>query len=458
MSSGSSAQIERRRDSAGIAIPVLRSGLRVLTLAIFLVLTFRVLQYLPQGSWTRELAVVTLGAMYLLLYLPERLAVGVILSKVEAYVSMLMLIPLFSAFAAWRVFGQPLSFGILAERGIVLVAVAPLILLALRRKVIFVGDLEKALLLLGWTSLLAFSVVTLFVDPSNYLEYGRGLVEGGIVEAPKFKLDTTFLVFGFMYYALCITDKQQRWKAGLALPFLVYLVLGAGGRFQLLSLLGAYVFLIVRGCSIKQTIVYMVIGIVASTALMASLYLVAGEALAELGTRFVAAFKVVLTGELGDDASANARILEWLIVAPYILENWLFGNGELSHQWEGGYESRFDYFYPSDIGIVGALYTYGIVGTIVFGYQFVLAYKVSSPVVTSTWKWKRLERASIGFLLYFAFYSLSTGMFVHSPEVNLFFIAIAYWLSLQRVDMLHVEFGVKPNDERNSGSEKGHDA
>ena len=39
----------------------------------------------------------------------------------------------------------------------------------------------------------------------------------------------------------------------------------------------------------------------------------------------------------------------------------MWGNGRLSSRWEGGFKSRMDYFYVSDIGVLGAIFLYGCV-------------------------------------------------------------------------------------------------
>ena len=97
--------------------------------------------------------------------------------------------------------------------------------------------------------------------------------------------------------------------------------------------------------------------------------------------KFTDAFTVVLTGEPSDDASANARLVETASALPYIEKNWLLGNGDISRQWHGGYEGVLGaFFYPSDVGIIGTIYLYGLLGLLLFAIQFVFAIRFSNRI------------------------------------------------------------------------------
>jgi protein-S-isoprenylcysteine O-methyltransferase Ste14 len=85
---------------------------------------------------------------------------------------------------------------------------------------------------------------------------------------------------------------------------------------------------------------------------------------------FSDAFSVAFTGSNVEDVSANVRIYETLTAWTYIQKNPLLGNGTLSNQWEGGSQGTLGYFYPDDIGVIGAVFTVGVVGLLLFMAQF----------------------------------------------------------------------------------------
>jgi len=216
----------------------------------------------------------------------------------------------------------------------------------------------------------------------------------------------------------------------MAMPFLLFLILVEGGRSLLLSVFGSLVFFVYRWSSFGRIIRMTPKLLFVSLLLFAALLLFKQDYLVHLGMKFGDAINVVLTGEKTADASANARIVETLITMPYIAEHWAFGNGDLSNQWKGGFESRFGHFYPSDIGIIGTFFLFGIIGVLLFSIQFMFAVRYANRLPKNGGEHSALVSAAKGFLLYHATHSLVTGKFVHFVEIGLLFIAILYWAAL----------------------------
>jgi hypothetical protein len=157
--------------------------------------------------------------------------------------------------------------------------------------------------------------------------------------------------------------------------------------------------------------------------------------MSSLGGKYIDAFGVILTGEEGSDASANARISETLVALPYIQKNFLLGSGDVSHRWGGGYEGVLGaYFYPSDIGIIGVLFVYGAIGFALFAGQFIFAVQFSARISSYGFH-TPLGDACKGYLLYVVLYSLVTGKFAHYSFVSLFFVAILLCITLHLRDV-----------------------
>ena len=115
---------------------------------------------------------------------------------------MLFTIPIPSAVAAQREFGQPLVYGILAQRGVALIAVSTLLTYqALATNVITLGDIERSLLVLAWITLTLYFAMHLFFDPSSYYyEYGAGFVTSPVSGDATFAFDAGFIIYALYYY------------------------------------------------------------------------------------------------------------------------------------------------------------------------------------------------------------------------------------------------------------------
>jgi hypothetical protein len=351
----------------------------------------------------------------------------------ELYVlAMMALTPLLSGLAASREFGQPLIYGVLAQRANILAAGALIILYLFRKELIAWRDVQGALLLLAWTTLGIYLLMHLLLDPAAFVEFGRGLVGGGASSEFEFKFRSEFIIFGFIFYAfLGFRNKSRRYWL-LSLPFIGYLLIIEGGRSLLVSLFAAFFIFAVRWGSFSRLIALAPKILIAGMLLLALLYASNAAYVHQLAGKFADAFTALTVGERTEDASANSRILQAAIAAPYVKKHWIIGNGDLSKQWRGGYEGVLGgRFFPSDIGIVGVLYMYGSLGTLLFTLQFYFAYRYSRMASIAEEATPLLD-AIKGFLLYFAIHSLVTGKFAHYSEIGLIFIALIYCFVLEQ--------------------------
>ena len=127
----------------------------------------------------------------------------------------------------------------------------------------------------------------------------------------------------------------------------------------------------------------------------------------------------------GEDAT-NFSFLARIDQLNIVRENGLFflmtGYGSLSNQWMGGLASRFEYFHPSDLGLIGVLFVYGILGAYLFLHIALLA----SREIRSVRIGASAERIAFnGLLLYLIISSLATGQLVFQAEVGLTVLAFA---------------------------------
>lgn len=413
--------------------PGLSRPFRLGVLALVLPLSFRTFQFFPGMPLLQEAWFVLMALALPMVYLPWRLRTGRRLAWFESYVLLLMtVIPIWSAVAAHHEFSQPLLYGLLAQRGMVLVAAVPLMTrMALDRGWLQFKDLKDALVLLAWGTMGIYLIMSLLLDPSAYFAaYGLGFVSGPGKNA-QFKFDVVFIIFGFYYYAFRGLRTHARTDHLLSASFLLFLILVINGRSLLLFLIGVYLFCAIIWTPRKAKLISLLPKIAISFAILwLSLSLLVPEFTHSLVSKFSDAFTVVFTGEMTDDASANSRIQQTLVATPYIFKNWLFGNGIISAQWSGGFEIVIgDYFHPPDIGIIGILFLYGVVGTLLYSVQFIFGAVFGRRITTASGAQTNLVRALKGMIIFTGLRSLATAQFVYFPEVTLFAIALLWTLN-----------------------------
>jgi hypothetical protein len=115
----------------------------------------------------------------------------------------------------------------------------------------------------------------------------------------------------------------------------------------------------------------------------------------------------------------------------------LFGNGDISHWWRGGYDVLIGHFYPTDIGWVGIIYVYGVAGLVFFNQQatFLASYyrKLGAE------KNQVFTKSLIAFLVYYLIHSITNGMVAFSPYVGILFLVLLAHTSALRQQRLVTE-------------------
>jgi O-antigen ligase len=127
-----------------------------------------------------------------------------------------------------------------------------------------------------------------------------------------------------------------------------------------------------------------------------------------------------------DDPSANARILQTAVALPLVEDNIFFGTGSVSNQWNDGYKGLFGYFHPSDLGVLGIIFVYGVFGFAIFIFQYILMWRQKILLISAIHSRRntRFLLAIMACLLFMLFSSITTGSFAFSTEQSLFFLAI----------------------------------
>lgn len=275
--------------------------------------------------------------------------------------------PFYSALRSMMEFGQPFIFGLLAQRGWMLVGSGVIIFYLLSNHRLTIDDVKKSFLIISWTSLIIFSFLAITYDPSMHREIASYATAGVGERGVRFRFQTYFIIFGLIYYFIkYLSDKKRVDVISFSL-FFSYILFIDKGRTILIFLLFLIFIVIIFNIPFRKWIVGIFKFGIALLFILFIINLLSPDYLEMMGSMFLQMFQVLL-GEESSDFSANARIYEVNVAMNYFNENihsLFFGVGIVSKQWNDGWESLFGYFYPTDIGLLGALFLYGVVGLIV---------------------------------------------------------------------------------------------
>ncbi len=262
----------------------------------------------------------------------------------------------------------------------------------------------------------------LFLNPANFISIGF-VLEPMPGASANFLLQPYFILFAVIYYVI-LGMRTLQTKYYLFAAILFPAALGPTGRGLIICTAASLLIALYRLRGLRRTVTTAAKFACVAGVLVAALYFIFPAVFSARLSGFSNAFTVLLTGSpTSEDMSANARILETVTALPYIQEHPLLGNGVISAQWQGGIDEVLGhYFHADDIGVFGILFSYGILGLILYLIQYRFAWLATKNLPDSFHA--PLLDATKAFILYTALYSVETGMFVWSPEVTLFFVAL----------------------------------
>lgn len=345
---------------------------------MYFIVTFRVFAYVPIGL-IEDITTIFFILILLAFYLFE-LYVDFSNKKttlIHLLILPILFIPFFNCIQAKEVYGQPVIYGLLAQRTNFLILVAVFNVFLLKKGMISLKQIEFYFLITTHFCLAIFFYYNLFIDPLQYID--TELVSYSMTRGYRFKF-SNILVNSLMFY--CIfqiwINKLRSYYFSLIIC-LLYTIVYVQDRSQLVAIAATLFLYYMRNFSIRKKIFYAISIISGVVVLFFLLYWIFPE-LINIYIQLYTNATSLITGDLATDASTNLRITESKIAVEGFKEHPLMGTGFVSRQWNGGYNAIFNYFYPSDVGILGNLFVYGIIGTIIYYLLFFFSYWFSIPL------------------------------------------------------------------------------
>lgn len=415
---------------------------KTILLILFLPLFYGWFRYVPNLMWVFNLILVFIIFLFLIFYRGLRHKT---FNNLNLYIFfMITAVPILSSASAFYFYDQPIYYGIASYRYLILLLFTLIIIQQLIKGRLDIRHLQSSFVFLAWFSFFLFSFINFYFDP-NELDadkFGNYVTDGGGT-SNKFSLPKGFVIFGLFYYFCKSINPLQRSRFNTIsfIVLLTYLLLTSVSRVLFLSIFFVLIFLIINFDS-KNTYKKLLNFIKFFSAItIVSIVIVISnpDYFLIFLSKYIDSFLAISGAGEVDDWSANARIQQFLIVAPLIPENILFGTGALSNQWMGGYEEIFGYLHPTDLGLIGILFQVGIVGLSFLMIQYYLAFIVIKNFlkVSDKIEFKEFYMTIMAILIMNCLSSITTGAILYAPETIFLSILILKYSILSHKNYIH---------------------
>jgi hypothetical protein len=399
-----------------------------LRLIIVLILTLQVLRFLPGMDYAEYTWMVICVLYFIGPYIIGKALLRISYSSFEIYLIFIVYgMTLIASFTTLNNFGQPVYYGLGTQRENIFCIGALYIIHEYNRGKISFANIEKTFLLMGWGSLIIFTFLNFYLDPTSDIYQNALTKKGYLLNDFRFNFNQTFIVFSFIYYSVKGSLIKNRMIFFLSIPFLAYIYFLDTGRSVLIAMfLGTFLVLIKKRKIADWMTLITVVGIFFILLVLPMQFTEKNYIVIHFD-RIKQAILLVLTQHEVNDISSNARIYEANIAIPLLSDHLLLGHGRLSSLWSGGgYSTLLNrYFYPSDIGIIGLLFVYGYVGTLIYLCQFYFAWSCTRKIPRN-FRYNVFVEALIGYIIYYAIFSIVSGYCAYFIHNGALMIAILY--------------------------------
>ncbi len=337
---------------------------------------------------------------------------------------LLLIVPVFGAIQANIYFGQPLIYGLLAER-VKLFATAGIVsLVMLENGFLDFKKMEQIVIRMAIVIFFLLFILNVFIPPELFEQYDFVIKTAS--KGYRYKLNQSLIVILYFYSLIRYVSEKDKKYLLMVLLILFYLVFLYKARSLTLSLVLASSFYLVQKVKLQSFIYSTIISVTALSILFYIGLILFPNQLNLVGTLFKSALNVFIGGEV-TDSSAMSRISQFEVASTGIANHPIFGNGFLSSQWNNGWEGKYGHFYPSDIGWMGALYLYGIVGTLILCIPYFLSLKYALDLKKRKVEASHFVQGLFYTLLYFFIHSATAGFFVKKLGIIVFIFSLLYY-------------------------------
>jgi hypothetical protein len=287
------------------------------------------------------------------------------------------LIPLISAIQSNKVFGQPYSYGLLAQRQLTMILCAHFVACALGDGWMSKENFEKYFIRSLQILLVIFLFFYVFIDPSRFVD--TEFVTLSPNKGYRYEFPDSCIYGLFLYGLLKIwISKEKSWLFTVLLSSF-YILNYLMDRTQLIAIAGTICVYWALNFSIPRIVRTLIIGGTGAIIGLGTIGILAPDFIEKNINLYVTAAET-LSGEKVAESSTHVRFMESKIALDGFLKHPILGVGFLSTKWKDGFRSLNKHFYPIDVGLLGNLFVYGIIGTLIFYIPFFLSWRYSFKI------------------------------------------------------------------------------
>lgn len=356
------------------------------------------------------------------------------LSRLDLLLCSFLAVNFFAAFRAWQVFGQPLIYGVFAQRTVLLCLSGVLLVSLLQRGKITVQQCERSFLILAGTLLLISYGFVLFSDPKRFVD--SEFVVYSPIRGYRFRFQFAPVIM-LLFYSLFKVTEEGRSRYWLLFAMIaLYLLVFLQSRTTLAMLVVTLLVYLYRKYSFAQRMKRLFVLSSIFIVTISILYATGATALFDRYTVLFSNVAEAVRGGTPEEASSVIRFMELKTAFQRIVLHPFFGNGFVSSQWNGGWHKLLGYFYPADIGIFGNLFVFGIFGTIFLYLPFWFAWSLTGATSVQSVFLKTCQYS----LLFFFLSMFFSAMNIRDSSTILLLVCILYYFRFPVRSSMHLAF------------------
>ena len=411
---------------------------KTLMLVVFILFTTRLLTRTPLVDFYTPFEILwyTFIITFTFIYAFYLFLVRKTVDEIHFYYVLIILMPIWAGFFAGLSEGQPFMQAFSSQKHWYGISGIFVMIYMLQTRFITIGDLFRAMKWLGWGTMVYYLLCYMFLDPKQYLDYsfvGYSDIKGGY----RFKFGIDFIAFLSVYYTVKYVkqrDSSSLFYSGLNLSYLFFLHQGRSVMLSVVATLAVFYMFEVNWQRALR--IFITIGVVFMF-VMGVLFAIMPTRVNDYIVQYTSLATVVFTGNASGESSVDARLEEIGILLIYLQDysiGWWVGVGKLGAESQTvGTEHDITTVPPGDIGILGSIMTYGIIGSLIIYMQFLIAFR--SGKFIRRFKHEPFMIASKYFLIFSFLSSLAKGYLFMQPGSTAIFIMVIYAYKLLEVQM-----------------------
>lgn len=391
-------------------------------LFIVYISTFRIFATLPFENLHQGIS--TIAIILLSLYYLVHLIININncrINRLDVLMWIFIFVNFVTAYRGHEVFGQPYYYGIMAQRSVLLSLSGILLISLLNKGLITIEQIERSFLIVSISLLFICYFFFLFVNPVHFND--NEFVVYSPIRGYRYRFQFALVIMLLFYSLFKVSYERKKWFGFIFTLILFYLVYFLQSRTTLVVLGITLLIYFFRNFSTRQKVKKIILYgslIFTGTVILLSL------GYTSLFEKYQLLFHNVLKAfisESTDEASSAVRFLEYNTAYGYIIKNPLLGNGFISNQWNGGWHKILGYFYPADIGIVGNIFVFGLIGTFLIYLPYYFSLKMSRNIHSKNIFFKSCEYMLLFFFLSMFFSAVN----IRDSSSIMFLVCLIYY-------------------------------